>query len=97
MQYQTQSVVPPQPAQSFRTQTSGTKQQGSSKLVQDGQRVCYNCRQPGHFMAECPQNKNAANPIRAASAPIVKSALPGVARGSHQFGGQQKKPQQSFG
>src|SRR6266508_931016 len=97
MQYRTQSAVLPQPAQSFRTQTSGTKQQGSSKSVQDGQRICYNCRQPGHFMAECPQNQNAANPIRAASAPNVKSALSGVARGSRQFGGQQKKPQQSFG
>src|SRR5438128_3345647 len=97
MQYRTQSAVSPQPAQSFRTQTSGTKQQGSSKSVQDGQRICYNCRQPGHFMAECPQNQNAANPIRAASAPNVKSALSGVARGSRQFGGQQKKPQQSFG
>ena len=53
-QYRTQSAAPPQPAQSYRTQNSGSKQQGSSMPVGDTQKVCYNCRQPEHFMANYP-------------------------------------------
>jgi len=93
MQYRTQSAAPPQPAQSYRTQNSGSKQQGSSMPVGDTQKVCYNCRQPGHSMANCPQARNPANVTHATTAPPARSAASGNARGSHQSGGQQRRSQ----
>src|SRR6266540_3193797 len=49
------------------------------------------------MLFQCPVARNTQTPVRAATALPARSAMSGVACGSRQFGGQQKKPQQSFG
>src|SRR6266540_6528870 len=48
------------------------------------------------MLFQCPVARNTQTPVRAATALPARSAMSGVARGSRQTGGQQKRPQQSF-
>jgi len=70
---------------------------GASKAVSND-RTCFNCREIGHYIANCPykQNQNRA-PAQGNSSGSIRTAASGIGRGGQQASGSQMKPTQSFG
>ena len=63
MQYRTQSQVtgPQAPNTQFRSQNTIKAPQSNASQVttnNSNARVCFNCRETGHFIASCPYAKN---------------------------------------
>jgi len=70
---------------------------GASRVV-GNDRTCFNCRELGHYDANCPykHNQNQA-PTQVNSSGSARTAASGAGRGGPQASGLQKKPAQSFG
>jgi len=63
--YRTQASASYQPNPSYKTQSNVKTQQNNPGQVTNNTRACFNCHDPGHFIANCPYaNKPAASDIR---------------------------------
>ena len=54
MQYRTQASASYQPNNSYKSQSIVKTQQNSTGQVTSNTRACFNCRETGHFIANCP-------------------------------------------
>jgi hypothetical protein len=106
MQYRTQSQVtgPRAPDTQPRSQSTMRAPQSNTSLVasdNNNVRACFNCRETGHFIANCPYAKN--KPATSAFSNIVNGPRPALTGANrvpihHNDNSQQmKQPQQSFG
>jgi hypothetical protein len=106
MQYRTQSQVtgPRAPDTHPRSQNTMRAPQSNASLVASDNsnvRACFNCRETGHFIANCPYAKN--KPATSAFSNTVngpRPALTGANRvpiRNNDNSQQMKQPQQSFG
>ena len=110
MQYRTQSQVtePRAPNTQLRSQnTMRAPQSDASQVTANNSnvRACFNCRETGHFIADCPYAKN--KPATSAFSNMVngpKLVLTGANRvpirnnnNNNNNSQQMRQPQQSFG
>ncbi|PVH34006.1 hypothetical protein PAHAL_8G118700 [Panicum hallii] len=106
MQYRTQSQVmgPRAPNTQPRSQSTMRAPQSNASLVaceNNSVKACFNCRETGHFIANCPYAKN--KPATSAFSNTVngpRPALTGANRvpvRNNDNSQQMKQPQQSFG
>jgi len=103
MQYRTQSQAtgPRAPNTQPRSQNTMRAPQSNASQVTNNNsnvRACFNCRETGHFIADCPSAKN--KPATSAFSNTVngpKPILTGANRVPLRGNNQQRQPQQSFG
>ena len=107
MQYRTQSQVtgPQAPNTQFRSQNTMKAQQSNASQVttnNSNARACFNCRETGHFIANCPYAKN--KPATSAFSNTVNGPRPVLSganrvpiRNNNNNSQQMRQPQQSFG
>jgi hypothetical protein len=106
MQYRTQSQVtgPRAPEAQPKSQNAIRAPQNNASLAasdNNNVRACFNCRETGHFIANCPYAKN--KPATSAFSNTVNGPRPALT-GANQVpirnndnSQQMKQPQQSFG
>jgi len=109
MQYRTQSQVtgPQAPNTQFRSQNTIKAPQSNASQVttnNNNARACFNCRETGHFIVNCPYAKN--KPATSAFSNTVNGPMP-VLSGANRVpirsnntnnnSQQMRQPQQSFG
>ncbi|PUZ75055.1 hypothetical protein GQ55_1G117400 [Panicum hallii var. hallii] len=106
MQYRTQSQVigPRAPDTQLRSQNTMRAPQSNASLVasdNNNVKACFNCRETGHFIANCPYAKN--KPATSAFSNTVNGPRPALTGANrvpicnNDNSQQMKQPQQSFG
>jgi hypothetical protein len=102
MHYRTQSSASHQPNPSYKTKGNVKTQQNNTGQVTNNTRACFNCHDPGHFIANCPyvNNKLAASTYSNSMngrRPVVTGAnrvpIGNITNNSQQM----RQPQRSFG
>jgi hypothetical protein len=108
MQYRTQASASYQPNASYKSQSNVKTQQNSTGQVTNNSRACFNCRETGHFIANCPYaNKPAASAfsnsvngprpaLSGANRVPIRNNNTGVTTNNNN-NQQMRQPQQSFG
>ena len=102
MHYRTQSSASHQPNPSYKTKGNVKTQQNNTGQVTNNTRACFNCHDPGHFIANCPyaNNKLAAsifsNSVNGPR-PVVTGANRVPINNNTNKSQQMRQPQQSFG
>src|ERR1041384_560675 len=94
MQYRTSGTNQQQSSHIYRKPNTGTQQGSNASVAQApiAARTCYNCKEVGHMVANCPYNK----PKQVPANTVARTANSGAGRGGQQASGQQRKTQ-SFG
>ena len=107
MQYRTQTQASGSQVTNtqYKTQENTKALQNSTGQVATAARACFNCRQTGHFIANCPYNNNNAKPAASAYSNSVNGPRPALSGANHvpvrntttTNNQQARQPQQSFG